>query len=272
MGAARRRWILGVAAVGCGVAMAGCAAAAVATAGPSGAREASDSRPGNRINARSGSRLDEPSARAAGCGGVQRFGPGRRIARGRAPLAIGDSVLLGAGPAVAARGYEVDVRGCRQMSEGLDLLRARARVGTLPGLVVIVLGTNGAITRGDIGAALRIVGPRRTLGLVTPRELGGGSGSDAATLRAVARDRPRRTLLLDWVAFAGSRGGLTYGDGIHLTAAGYDAMADLLARGLAHAYPPADRWRQVHARPLAGATRRFCDYFAGICPVRGRRC
>jgi lysophospholipase L1-like esterase len=223
---ASRRVILGVLAVGCGVA---------ALASPSGAAVDSSS--------------SVPPAGAAGCGGVQRFAPGRRITRGRAPLAIGDSVLLGAAPAVAARGYEVDVRGCRQMSEGLGLLRARARAGTLPGLVVIVLGTNGPITRADLSTALRIVGPRRTLGLVTPRELGGGSGSDAATLRAVARDRPKRTLLLDWVAFAGGRGGLTYSDGIHLTAAGYDAMADLLARGLARAYPPVDRWRQLGVRP-----------------------
>jgi hypothetical protein len=226
MGVSQRRWILGVAAVGC----------VVVAIGDGTAR---------------GDGRDSPSVRAAGCGGVQHFSPGRRIARGRAPLAIGDSVLLGAAPTVAARGYEVDVRGCRQMSEGLDLLRARARAGTLPRLVVIVLGTNGAIKRADLSAALRIVGPHRMLGLVTPRELGGGSGSDAARLRAVARDRPRRTLLLDWVAFAGTRGGLTSGDGIHLTAAGYDAMADLLERGLERAYPPADRWRQVRVRPAA---------------------
>jgi hypothetical protein len=230
---ASRRWILGVAAVGC-------AAAAGGTAAIAAAPMAADS-PG----ARPGERIDRPIVRAAGCGGVQRFAPRRRAAPGRAPLAIGDSVLLGAAPTVAARGYEVDVRGCRQMSEGLALLRDRARAGTLPRLVVIVLGTNGAITSGDISAALRIVGPRRTLGLATPRELGGGSGSDAATLRGVARDRPRRTMLLDWVAFAAGRGGLTYGDGIHLTPAGHDAMADLLERGLEQAYPPQDRWRKI---------------------------
>lgn len=218
---ASRRVILGVLAVGCAVTAVG-DAAPVAT---------------------------------ADCGGAQHFDPGPRIARGRAPLAIGDSVLLGAAPAVAARGYEVDVRGCRQMSEGLDLLRARARAQTLPGLVVIVLGTNGSIERGEIGAALRIVGPRRMLGLVTPRELGGGSSSDAANLRAVARQRPRRTLLLDWVAFAGRRGGLTYGDGIHLTPAGHEAMAALLARGIPRAYPPADRWRRVRGRPRGGGVR-----------------
>ena len=219
---ASRRVILGVLAVGCGV-------MAVATSS------------GNGIGAAAAS----PTAGAAGCGGVQRFAPGRRAVPGRAPLAIGDSVLLGAAPTVAARGYSVDVRGCRQMSEGLGLLRDRARARTLPRFVVIVLGTNGAITRGDVSAALRIVGPHRTLGLVTPRELGGGSGSDAATLRAVARERPRRTMLLDWVVLAGGRSGLTYGDGIHLTPAGHDAMADLLMRGLERAYPPSDRWRRI---------------------------
>jgi hypothetical protein len=223
---ASRRMILGVLAVGCGL---------VALAAPSG----------DRPDVATAS----PTAGAAGCGGVQWFAPRRHAVPGRAPLAIGDSVLLGAAPVVAARGYEVDVRGCRQMSEGLALLRDRARAGTLPRLVVVVLGTNGAITRGDIGAALRIVGPRRTLGLVTPRELGGGSGLDAATLRAVARDRPRRTMLLDWVAFAAGRGGLTYGDGIHLTPAGHDAMADLLTLGIERAYPPQDRWRRIDSRP-----------------------
>jgi hypothetical protein len=230
---ASRRWILGVLAVG---------SAAAAVAGPSGDGV--------------GSASAGPTAGAAACGGVQRFAPGRRAVPGRAPLAIGDSVLLGAAAAVAARGYAVDVRGCRQMSEGLALLRARRRAGSLPPFVAIVLGTNGPVTRGDVGAALRILGPERLLGLVTPRELGGGSGSDAATLRAIARERPRRTLLLDWVALAARRPGLTYGDGIHLAPAGQRAMAKLMADGLERAYPPADRWRQVRTRPVAGAARR----------------
>jgi hypothetical protein len=218
---ALRRRILGVLAVGC-------AAAAIAL--PSGVDATGSG--------------TAPRAESASCGGVQQFAPGRRFAPGRAPLAIGDSVLLGAAPAVAARGYEIDVRGCRQLSEGLDLLRTRAGAGSLPRFVVLVLGTNGALTRGEIAIALRIVGPDRLLGLVTPRELGGGSGSDAATLRAIADERPRRTLLLDWVAFAAGRGGLTYGDGIHLTPAGHHAMAELMARGLERAYPLTDRWRR----------------------------
>jgi hypothetical protein len=223
---APRRRILGPAAVVCAV------AALAAFAG----------------GAASGASGDGPTARSAGCGGVQVFPAGRRAVPGRAPLAVGDSVLLGAAPAVAARGYSVDVRGCRQIAEGLDLLRARRRAGTLPRFVVLVLGTNGPIARADVGAALRIVGRERLLGLVTPRELGGGSGADAATLRAVARERPRRTLLLDWVAFAAGRPGISYGDGIHLAPGGQRAMADLLARGLELAYPLRDRWRERGTR------------------------
>jgi hypothetical protein len=218
---APRRRILGFLAVVCAV--------AVAAAPPGDASRAAHA---------------DPTARAAACGGTELFEAAPSFVPGRAPLAIGDSVLLGAAAAVAARGYTVDVRGCRQVGEGLALLRSRRRAGTLPRFVAIVLGTNGPIARGDVHAALRIVGPGRLLGLVTPRELGGGSGSDAATLRAVARERPHRTLLLDWVAFASGRPGLTYGDGIHLAPEGQDAMAELLARGLERAYPLTSRWRE----------------------------
>src|SRR4051812_3063468 len=38
---------------------------------------------------------------------------------GRAPLALGDSVMLGAADRLAAAGFEVDARGCRQMGAGL---------------------------------------------------------------------------------------------------------------------------------------------------------
>ncbi|NLT04743.1 MAG: hypothetical protein GXY03_00385 [Solirubrobacterales bacterium] len=242
MNGARRR-ILGPAAVVCAAVAVGAAGPAVAVA------------PGVATSAveRAATADTAPAAgdaRTAACGGAQRFAPGRRAVPGRAPLAVGDSVLLGAARAVAARGFEVDVRGCRQTSEGLALLRARAAAGTLPRFVVIALGTNGPVTRADLAAALRIVGRDRLLGLVTPRELGGGSGADAETIRAVARRRPGRTLLLDWVAAAAGRGGLTYGDGIHLAPAGQTAMADLFADGLDRAYPLTAKVRRVRVRPF----------------------
>src|SRR4051812_6072242 len=105
---------------------------------------------------------------------------------GRAPLAIGDSVMLGAAPALAQAGFRVDARGCRQMDAGLDILAARKRRHRLAQTVVIALGTNWVITRANLARAFRIVGLKRRLILVTPREVGGGGGADAARIRRAA--------------------------------------------------------------------------------------
>lgn len=173
-----------------------------------------------------------PSAHAAGCGSEKRFAARRDVGADPAPLAIGDSVLLGAAEEVAALGFDVNVRGCRMMSEGLEVLRSVADARELPDVVVIALGTNWTIERPQVRAALRILGPDRVLGLVTPRELGGRAGSDAAVLRAVAACRPKRTVLLDWVRYARRHAGSTYSDGIHLTAEGQRGMARVLRRAL----------------------------------------
>ncbi len=164
----------------------------------------------------------------AACGGVKRASPPQRTADTRPPLVIGDSVLLGAVRQVAGAGFEVNTRGCRQISEGLRLMRARRRAGTLPRLVVVALGTNWVIRASDIGAALRIAGPGRVLALVTPREEGGGGGSDASTIRAAGRRHPGRIRVLDWVRYSRGRSGWFAGDGIHLGRGGAAGFARLL--------------------------------------------
>lgn len=179
-----------------------------------------------------------PAAAQAGCGGVAHFAPHKRLGDFRAPLAIGDSVLLGAAEELAAGGWRVNVRGCRQMDEGLAVLRARARAGNLPRLVALALGSNWVVESGQISAALRILGPRRTLALVTPREAAGAGTADAARMRAAARRLPRRVRLLDWVRYSGRRGGMTYADGLHLTPRGQAGMARLMARALPLARGP----------------------------------
>jgi hypothetical protein len=146
----------------------------------------------------------------------------------RAPLAVGDSVMLGAADRLAAAGFEVDARGCRQMSAGLDLLAGRRAAGTLPRVVIVALGTNWVITHADIRRALAIVGKRRLLVLVTPRELGGGSGSDAALVRSAGRRHRLRIAVADWVKVSAGHSGWFAGDGIHLGADGIDGMVRLL--------------------------------------------
>jgi hypothetical protein len=191
-----------------------------------------------------------PAAASAACGGVRHARAAPKRTPGRAPLVIGDSVLLGAVRQVAHEGYELDTRGCRQMGEGLRVIRARRRAGTLPRFVVLMLGTNWTIEPSQIRRGLRIVGSRRVLGLVTPREEGGGSGSDARVVRAAGRRYRGRVVVLDWVAYSAGHGGWFAPDGIHLGPGGAAGLARLLRRGLDSVYPPVERWRR-RGRPAA---------------------
>jgi hypothetical protein len=168
-----------------------------------------------------------PAAQAA-CGGTQSFQPTELVRPGAPPLAVGDSVMLGAASQLRRSGFEVDVRGCRMMSEGVRVLAARRRAGTLPDVVVVALGTNWTVTIDQVRAALRVLGPERVLGLVTPPEVGGVASSDQRVIRAAGRRWPLRVKVLDWVARSAGRS-WTW-DGMHLTPEGARAYARLLSR------------------------------------------
>jgi len=181
------------------------------------------------VAAAAGVVLGAGEARAVGaCDAQKRLRPTHRVPGRPAPLALGNSVMLGAAVALARAGFEVDARGCRQMGAGIDILAQRRRAGTLPPVVVVALGTNGEITSGDVRRALRVVGPRRLLVLVTPRELGGGSGADAAVVRAAGRRHPGRVRVADWVRYSAGRGSWFGGDGIHLGPAAAAGMVRML--------------------------------------------
>lgn len=192
--------------------------------------------------------LGAPAADAA-CGGVQRFAARVDRAPGPPPLAIGDSVMLGAAPQLAAAGLDVDVRGCRQMGEGLSVLRSYARAGRLPAVVVVALGANWTISTGEIRAALRIAGRGRTLALVTPREAGNRAGSDALTIRAAGERWPARVEVLDWVAYSVGHPEWFAGDGLHLGPGGAAAMVRLCSRAFGFAERRGERWE---ADPVPG--------------------
>lgn len=173
----------------------------------------------------------------AACGGVHVAEPGHHPRGQRPPLAIGDSTMLLALYELSAAGFEANAHGCRQYAEALAILRSRRNHGTLPHMVLIALGADGSVTSGDLDQTLHILGRGRVLGLVTPRELGGGSGSDAADERLIAHRYPKRTLLLDWVRYSAGHGGWFQPDGLHLTTAGAQAFTRLLKRALGDAYP-----------------------------------
>lgn len=176
-------------------------------------------------------------ARAA-CGGVEQEKPRKDVNLGRAPIAIGDSPMLLALPNLAAEGYRANARGCRQWVEGLDVIRKLRHEDHLPRLVVVALGSNGTVNRSDIHEALDLVGKKRTLGLVTPRETGGGSSQDADVVRSEAKKHSNRIVLLDWVKYSSGHSGWFQPDGLHLTFEGAEGLADLLKKPLKDLPPP----------------------------------
>jgi hypothetical protein len=138
--------------------------------------------------------------------------------------------MLGAVEPLRRSGFELDVRGCRQFSEGVAVLRSRARTGSLPRIVVVALGTNWTVTTDQVRAALRIVGPSRVLGLVTPRETGGLASSDQTVIRAAGRRWPRRVKVLDWVSYSAGHSDWFWDDGLHLRPRGARALARLMSQ------------------------------------------
>jgi hypothetical protein len=168
-------------------------------------------------------------AAQAGCGGVEIANPKHKVAP-RPPLAIGDSSMLLALPALSRVGYKANARGCRQFAEGLRLLRDTKRHHQLPHLVVLALGADAAVSAGQINQAKKLLGPKRKLGLVTPRETGGGESKDAEVIRNAGRRDPVHVKVLDWVHYSAGHTSWFQPDGLHLTFSGAKAFARLLKK------------------------------------------
>ena len=176
-----------------------------------------------------------PAAKA-GCGGVETANPKHKIAS-RPPLAIGDSSMLLALPALSRVGYKVNARGCRQFTEGLNVMRDARRHHRLPHLVVLALGADASVSAGQIQQAKKIMGPKRKLGLVTPRESGGGESKDAEVIRNAGQRDPVHVKVLDWVHYSAGHESWFQPDGLHLTFSGAKAFARLLKKLIPLAAP-----------------------------------
>lgn len=174
----------------------------------------------------------------ADCGGVVASYPHTWHRTYRPPLVIGDSAMLFAVPYIARQRMQGNARGCRQWSEGLDLIRARKHSHSLPHLVVMALGANWIITRSDIEHAVRLVGPGRVLGIVVPREEGGGTSADASNVRRAGRRHPKRVKVLDWPRYSSHHGNWFSGDGLHMTYTGAAAYARYIGKLKRFAAPP----------------------------------
>ncbi|HUR84635.1 MAG TPA: hypothetical protein VMY78_04760 [Solirubrobacteraceae bacterium] len=202
-----------------------------------------------------------PAAAVGACETVERAAARHDPSRlRRAPLVVGDSTMLLAAPYLGRLGLEADARGCRQVEAGIDLLRSRRRARALPAVAVLALGANGAISARAIGRALRVMGPFRVLGLVTPSRVGSGS---TGAMRRAARRYPDRVMLIDWERFGRRRGGGIFaGDGLHVSDRGARIFAAFVRRRLEPFFGPPRALRI----PATDAGARPC----GVVRSRGR--
>lgn len=190
------------------------------------------------------------AAPAAACNAGKSASPARVAPRATpAPWVIGDSTGIFAAPVLGRLGIEADAFGCRWFGQGVAMI-ARRPARRLPGAVVLALGANGSVTRRDIARARRVLGRKRFLLLVTPRNF----ASARAAMLAAERAHPDRVRTLDWTLRSAGHGGWFAGDGLHVTMTGARAWARMIREGLQPFFPP----RRALGLPAERAGARAC--------------
>lgn len=182
------------------------------------------------------------------CSAMKRGAPARHAGDPRPPLVVGDSTALLAVDPLVKLGLEADARGCRQVGPAVDILAARRRTGTLGRVGVLIVGSNGSVPRSELRRALKVMGRRGILGLVTTPT----PASNAQAMRVFHDRHPTRTILIDW---GGSGIPQSYGgDGLHIGYAGEARMARFIGRRVRPYTPP----KTTVAFPDDPATAKSC--------------
>lgn len=137
----------------------------------------------------------------------------------RPPLAIGESVMLGAAPNLTAGGIKVDAVTSRQGSGVAELLELIAPMGIIPSTVIIQTGTNGSVSAKTFARIMEQLPPAKVprvffLTVKAPRSWIEGNN---ALIRALPQTYPNVTVI-DWERDAASiEAELSRSDGrIHL--------------------------------------------------------
>jgi peptidoglycan/LPS O-acetylase OafA/YrhL len=115
------------------------------------------------------------------------------VTTGAEILAIGDSVLLAAAPALQSRypGISIDAAVSRQMSSAPGVLGGYVDADSLRPVVVLALGTNGPIDRATLEQVRQLIGPTRELVVVNtqaPRGWTPGVNAELSSFALVYRN------------------------------------------------------------------------------------
>src|SRR5215470_885077 len=180
--------------------------------------------------------------------------PRTRKIHGRQVTAIGDSVMLAAAQQLhnALPGIYIDAQVSRQMAAGLAKVSSLASEGLLRHVVIVGLGTNGAVTSGQIRDLLAEIGPSRKLVLVNTYEARPWERADNSVIGAAARRYPN-VVLANWHATIAHRTNLLWGDGVHPRPPGARLYAKAVAAAVqSTASVPASGRSPASESPSAG--------------------
>jgi hypothetical protein len=123
---------------------------------------------------------------------------------GPPPIAIGDSTMLFPIPDLNRAGFDVNAKGCRGFKQSVWVARDLRNRGILPKLILFNAYGNGGVDDGLIKFALKVIGPKRTLVLVTAYDADTGHppAPDTDVIVRAAKEHPDRIELLDWVKYS----------------------------------------------------------------------
>jgi MYXO-CTERM domain-containing protein len=123
---------------------------------------------------------------------------------GPPPIAIGDSTMLFPIPDLNKAGFDVNAKGCRGFKQAVWVARDMRNRGVLPKLILINSYGNGGVNDDLIKFALKVIGPNRTLVLVTAYDADTGHPPAPYTdvIKKAGRDHPDQVKVLDWVAYS----------------------------------------------------------------------
>jgi len=143
-------------------------------------------------------------------------------------LAIGDSVMLGAAPALTAQGVTVDAKQSRQFKEGVDIVTAAQAQGLLGKVLIIHLGTNGTMSASGIATMMAAA---KDVPLVIFLTLHVPSKPWQDPNNVIIRNLPSQypnVKVLDWQNLSEQQPGVFYTDAIHLRPAGQTYYTQLI--------------------------------------------
>ena len=148
--------------------------------------------------------------------------------------AIGDSVMLGAAPALEAviGRIGIDAATSRHVAPAIDLLGTYVSQGLLGDTVILHIGNNGAISKAHFSDIMAVLGDRTVLfvNLRVPRDW--QDWNNSVLREGVAKHQ--NAYLVDWHSASAGKRGIFYPDGYHLNPEGATFYAETVAAHLPH--------------------------------------